>query len=219
MDEISIYNRPLSAAEIAAIYGARSSGKCVSPIPLIAGGPVDQSVDAYSPASFTVLADGPLPLQYQWTFDGTNLNGATDSILSFSAALPSQAGTYSVIVGTPPNTTNSSNAVLSVTLPPPPTILTQPASHIGVAEDYTTFTVAAQSQAPVPMYYQWSWDGTNLPGATTTELVISNLTLADAGTYKVQVSNPFFAQQPAGGLDDDSRADGNQSHCGQPGPK
>ena len=168
-------------------------------IPDIVDQPTNQTVGAYYPASLSVSAVGPEPVLYQWTFDGTNLNGATDSMLSFSAALPSQAGTYSVIVGTPPNTTNSSNAVLSVTLPPPPTILTQPASHIGVAEDYTTFTVSAQSQAPVPMYYQWNWDGTNLPGATTTELVIGNLTLADAGTYKVQVSNPFFStnSQPA----------------------
>ena len=199
VDELSIYSRALSATEIDSIYGARGQGKCIPPIPVIVSQPESTTLTAYYPADFTVVADGPVPLQYQWTFDGTNLNGATDSILSFSAALPSQAGTYSVIVGTPPNTTNSSNAVLSVTLPAAPTILTQPASHIGVAEDYTTFTVSAQSQAPVPMYYQWNWDGTNLPGATTTELVIGNLTLADAGTYKVQVSNPFFStnSQPA----------------------
>ncbi len=79
------------------------------------------------------------------------------------------------------------------TLPPAPSILTQPASHIGVVDDYTTFTVSAQSQAPVPMYYQWSRDGTNMAGATKSELVLSSLTLASAGTYAVQVSNPFFA--------------------------
>jgi hypothetical protein len=199
VDELSIYNRALSAAEIDSIYGARSSGKCVPSVPIIAAQPVPQTVTAYSPASFSVLADGSLPLLYEWTFDGTNLAGATNSTLSFDAALPSQAGTYSVIVGTEPNVTNSFNAVLTVTLPPPPTILTQPATHIGVVEDYTTFTVAAQSQAPVPMSYQWSFDGTNLPGANGSELVISNLTLANAGAYAVQVSNPFFAtnSQPA----------------------
>jgi hypothetical protein len=133
VDELSVYDRALSAAEIESIYGARSSGKCVPPVPIIAAQAISQIVTAYSPALFTVLADGPLPLLYQWTFDGTNLAGATNSTLSFDAALPSEAGTYSVIVGTAPNVTNSSNAVLTVTLPPPPTILSQPASHIGVA--------------------------------------------------------------------------------------
>jgi hypothetical protein len=199
IDEMSIYNQALSGADIAAIYGARAAGKCVPPVPIIAAQPASQTVTAYSPASFSILADGPVPLLYQWAFDGTNLTGATNSTLSFDAALPSEAGTYSVIVGTAPNTTNSSNAVLTVILPPAPTILTQPASHIGVAEDYTTFTVVAQSQEPVPMSYQWSFEGTNLASATNSELVISNLTLANAGAYTVQVSNPFFASnsQPA----------------------
>ncbi len=116
IDEMSIYNRPLSAAEIEDIYGVRSSGKCVPPVSLLPNQPVSQTVSAYNPASFSVLADGPLPLLYQWTFDGTNLAGATNSVLSIETVLPSNAGTYSVIVGTPPNTTNSSNAVPAIFL-------------------------------------------------------------------------------------------------------
>jgi hypothetical protein len=194
LDEVSIYNRPLSPSEISGIYGARAAGKCVSLIPAIVTEPPSQTVDAYYPVSFGVAADGPLPLVYQWTFDGTNIDGATNSSLSFDAVVPAQAGTYDVIVGTSPNAAISSNAVLTVTVTntPPPVILSEPASHIGVADDYTTFTVVAQSQAPVPTYYQWSWDATNLTGATNSELVISNLTLANAGTYAVQVSNPYY---------------------------
>jgi hypothetical protein len=57
----------------------------------------------------------------------------------------------------------------------------------------------AQSQAPVPTYYQWSWNGGNLTDATNSELVISNLRLGNAGTYAVLVSNPFYSSnsQPA----------------------
>jgi hypothetical protein len=183
-------------------YGVLASSNAVLTvdlIPDILSQPTNEAVGAYYPVLFSVGAVGPLPLLYQWTFDGTNLTGATNSTLFFGAALPSEAGTYSVIVGTAPNVTNSSNAVLTVILPPAPTILTQPASHIGVVADYTTFTVAAQSPAPAPTSYQWSFAGTNLPGATNTELIISNLTMANAGTYAVQVSNPFFASnsQPA----------------------
>ncbi|MGA2177504.1 MAG: immunoglobulin domain-containing protein [Verrucomicrobiota bacterium] len=241
IDELSVYNRPLTAAEIQATYNAGSAGKCLtlsSPfifsqptnqtifggytasfaivangaepvlyqwlfdgtnlsgatnatlsltnvqasqggtysvivsnsygwlsssnavlvvdlIPVLISQPSDQSVTAYSPASFSVLADGPVPLQYQWTFDGTNIANATNSALSFGAVLPGEAGTYAVIVGTEPNVALSSNVTLAVNLPLPPTILTQPASHIGVVGDFTTFTVSAASQAPVPMFYQW----------------------------------------------------------------
>jgi hypothetical protein len=199
VDELSVYDRALSAPEIGSIYGARSSGKCVAAVPVIAAQPVSQTVTAYSPASFSVLADGPLPLQYQWTFDGTNIEDATNSALSFSTVLPGEAGTYAAIVGMEPNAMLSSNATLIVDLPPAPTILTQPASHIGVVGNYTTFTILAASQAPVPLSYQWSQNGSSLTGATNSELVISNLTVANGGTYTVLVSNPFFGSnsQPA----------------------
>ena len=61
-------------------------------IPDIVDQPTNQTVGAYYPASLSVSAVGPEPLLYQWTFDGTNLTGATNSILSFDAALPSNAG-------------------------------------------------------------------------------------------------------------------------------
>jgi len=47
MDEISLYNRALSAAEIQAIYGAGSAGKCASgEAPVITIQPASQAVPA-----------------------------------------------------------------------------------------------------------------------------------------------------------------------------
>ena len=82
--------------------------------PIILAQPTNQTVVAYQPAAFSVVAEGPIPLQYQWTFDGTNIGGATNSALVFSNALPSETGTYGVILGTEPNVTVSSNVVLSL---------------------------------------------------------------------------------------------------------
>ena len=45
-----------------------------------------------SPASFKVSAVGPFPLLYQWTFDGTNINGATSSTLTISNTTSSNLG-------------------------------------------------------------------------------------------------------------------------------
>ncbi len=51
-----------------------------------------------------------------------------------------------------------------------------------------SFRVFANSTNP-PITYQWQHEGTNLLSATNTILVISNLTIADAGGYVAMVSN------------------------------
>lgn len=55
-----------------------------------------------------------------------------------------------------------------------------------------TFVVVASS-TNLPMSYQWLHEGTNLPGATSRMLVLSNLTLAHAGGYMAMVSNSIGA--------------------------
>ena len=70
-----------------------------------------------------------------------------------------------------------------------------------------------------PLQYQWQKNGTNLPGATSATLVLSNILAADAANYDVLVGNaagtnasaglrltvnppsaPFFTRQPGPGM-------------------
>ena len=44
-----------------------------------------------------------------------------------------------------------------------------------------------------PFYYQWETNGSVLPGATNSSLILTNLTLAASGHYSVIVSNPYGA--------------------------
>ena len=44
-----------------------------------------------------------------------------------------------------------------------------------------------------PLTYQWTRNGTNVPGATTSALALNNMQVANAGTYNVVVSNAFGA--------------------------
>jgi hypothetical protein len=44
---------------------------------------------------------------------------------------------------------------------------------------------------PLPLAYQWLHQGTNLPGATSPFLVLTNASASDAGTYQVTVTNAF----------------------------
>jgi alpha-tubulin suppressor-like RCC1 family protein len=69
-----------------------------------------------------------------------------------------------------------------------PAIATQPGNLIVNAGENASFTVAAGG--PPPLSYQWQHEGTNLAGASSSTLVISNAQPADAGNYTVVVSDP-----------------------------
>ena len=68
-----------------------------------------------------------------------------------------------------------------------PVILTQPSSQTNFEATPVTFTVKAGLE---PLSYQWSKNGTNVPGATEATLLIADVKTADAGSYSVAVQNP-----------------------------
>jgi len=114
IDEVSIYNRALSPAEILSIYNARSDGKCFPIAPVILSQPTNQTVLVGNTASFQVVASGTSPLNYQWNFNGTNISGATNTSFTLAGAQLSDAGNYFVVVTNIADNVTSSNAVLSV---------------------------------------------------------------------------------------------------------
>ena len=65
-------------------------------------------------ASFSVMAYGVPSLAYQWQFDGTNLNGATNSALTLRNAFPADAGNYTVAVSNIFGSVTSNPAMLTV---------------------------------------------------------------------------------------------------------
>jgi len=82
--------------------------------PLILTQPASQAVVVGNPATFRVLAAGAAPLSYQWSFNGTNLAGATASALALVNVQLDQAGTYAVQVTNTYGSTNSAAALLTV---------------------------------------------------------------------------------------------------------
>jgi hypothetical protein len=72
-----------------------------------------------------------------------------------------------------------------------PTITTQPAAVTKPSGQSHTFSVtpAATGALAGDFTYQWRKDGTNISGATSSTYTISNLVLADAGTYSVVVKS------------------------------
>jgi len=71
--------------------------------------------------------------------------------------------------------------------PVAPSIVTQPHAQTVAPGSTVTFTVVAKGTAPLS--YQWFKGENEIPGATSSSLVLVNVQQSDAGAYKVKVSN------------------------------
>ena len=69
----------------------------------------------------------------------------------------------------------------------PPVILSQPASRTLLFGSNVTLQVSATGT--LPLSYQWMLNGTNLPDATNPTLALPSIQYAQAGIYRVAVSN------------------------------
>jgi len=186
IDELSLYRRALSSAEVQGIFAASAAGKCATPQPLaILTPPQDVITSAGSNAVFSVVAEGTPPLRYQWLFNGAPLTGATQFRLTLPAVQGNQAGLYSVVVSDVTGSVTSSPARLTVIFPL--AIVTPPQSAMVVAGGSATFSVSAQGTGLLS--YQWFFNDTALAGANDTTLTLANVQVGQAGRYAIVVSD------------------------------
>ena len=115
------------------------------------------------------------------------LSGQTNATLTVTNAMPSALGNYYVMISNSFGTATS--AVVNLTLVYPPAITTNPVGFTNNLQTSNNLSVSATGTAPLS--YQWALNGTNLSGAISTNYVINGLSLAGAGAYTVQVSNPY----------------------------
>lgn len=66
--------------------------------PTITTSPKNVEVVAGDAVTFSVAATGSVPLEYQWSHDGTPLTGETGPTLTLPTVQGAAAGTYSVTV-------------------------------------------------------------------------------------------------------------------------
>ena len=122
----------------------------------------------------------------------TNVTTDGSCGVNFSVVLPVgvTAGQFISATATDANN-NTSEFGTNVTVyaAQTPTISVQPQNQSVPLGSNVTFSVAAAGTAPLS--YQWQFQSTNLAGATSSSLVLSNVQPANAGTYQVAVSNPF----------------------------
>jgi hypothetical protein len=130
LDEVALYNRALSATEVSAIFTAGSAGKCSpSSPPGIYAEPSGLTVTVGDSAAFSVGAGGTPPMVYQWSYNGSNIDGATATSLVLTNVQVAQAGIYAVAISNAFGVTNSSDATLTVN--PAPVCVGVPLGLVG----------------------------------------------------------------------------------------
>jgi uncharacterized repeat protein (TIGR03803 family) len=86
--------------------------------PNITAQPISQRVVSGGGVSFNVAAIGTAPIHYQWFFNNGLINNATNAIYAIQVISTNNTGYYSVVVSNIVNSVTSSNALLTVLVPP-----------------------------------------------------------------------------------------------------
>jgi PKD repeat protein len=132
----------------------------------------------------------PLVGQAAWTGDS---GGFITTVLNLPASVSGQNIQLRWRVGSDLDFSELGWYVDSVTITTygccanPPVITSQPQNQSVLVGDMASFNVAASGTAPLG--YQWRLYGTNLPGATGTNLTRLNVQPVDVGPYTVVVTN------------------------------
>lgn len=158
--------------------------------------PLSRTNSAGTTATFSVAPNGTPPFTYRWwkgtapLSDGGNIAGASTAALTLSNVLAADAGSYFVGVTNRVGGTKSAVAVLAVN---DPAIVAQPIGHAYFSGDTALLSVTVGGTPTLA--YKWYKDnaavgnGSRISGATASTLTVGNLSSADAGTYRVIVTN------------------------------
>jgi len=173
------------------------TGTVTPTAPGISSQPVGTNVIAGKNAVFTVTAGGTAPLTYVWSknnnalTDGGNISGSHTATLTVANVSSGDAGNYSVAVANSVSSVTSSNAALSVILPP--AITAQPQGQTAAAGGTAGFSVTATGTGSLGYFWLKNGvalaNGTKYSGVNSSALGISAITTADAGNFSVIVSN------------------------------
>ncbi len=158
--------------------------------PIITRQPVDILVASNGVAAFSVEGAGGGVLRYQWLKDGSPLADQTNVTLTFTTTGLGSEGLYSAIVTDANGSIESRGAGLSIAIQP--VFIVQPLSQTVAAGSDVTFTVTVSGN-PLPFGFEWRKGAvfyrTNAVNSYTTTMTITNVSAADASTYRVVVRN------------------------------
>jgi uncharacterized repeat protein (TIGR01451 family) len=187
-NSILMVSNVASAATVSVVVAGDCGGPITNTATLTVNTPVsalplvDQATCPAGTAVFTTVASGTGPFTYSWLKDGNLINGQNSSTLLLTNLTAADSAVYAVVVdGACGAVTNS--AALVVNSPATASALTSQTNCAGATAVFSTTVTGSGLFA-----LQWFHDRNLLPDQTGTALVISNLSVADTGSYSVVVS-------------------------------
>ncbi|HTV41750.1 MAG TPA: DUF2341 domain-containing protein [Candidatus Sulfotelmatobacter sp.] len=192
INEVALYNRALTPAEVQADYYA------IGFVPLnVQIQPSSWTTNSGANVTFTAtVGGGTQPFSYQWSGLGGSIAGQTNATLVLSNVQTSASGTYSVTVA---NQYGSTNVTVQLTVTTGPAEIPaggdiEPTSLVVYAESPVTLTV--NPSGSLPFDCQWYQDGVAVAGATNTSYSFAALT--GTNTYYCSVSNAYSYTEGSG---------------------
>jgi hypothetical protein len=172
--------------------------------PYITGQPLGVSVAPGAVANFNAAANANPAPNYQWQLSTnrgrtwSNITaaayvGATTPSLSFVTTQAMNTYCFRLMAMNSEGTAISNTAVLAIGAPP--VIFRHPSGRTIRAGQTMVFSAGVTGKTPLK--YQWQFNNVNLSntgnvrGASSTVLTLSKVTLANAGKYRLVVTNPF----------------------------
>ncbi|MDZ4289554.1 MAG: immunoglobulin domain-containing protein, partial [Prosthecobacter sp.] len=174
-------------AKIVTAYGMATTDDAVLGVilpPRIDVPPAAVTVNVGQPAGFTVEATG-VGMTYQWQKGTADIPGETGTTYSIPVTTADSAGFYRCVV------TNVAGSVPTVaaklTVVSTPQITGHPADLLDFSAGQTaTFTVTVDG---VNLSYQWQKNEQNLNAQTNATLIMANVTVGHAGSFRCVVTN------------------------------
>jgi hypothetical protein len=134
----------------------------------------------------------------EWIIDGIRLATVTQASLSGSNVFVGYWDGYASISDNPNLSFGLVDNVRVEVPAVPPSIASQPSG--GAVWEGSNFVFSVAATGTPPLAYQWQSHGTNIPGATESTCLLSNLKCGQSGSYSVIVSNIAGTDASTGAL-------------------
>lgn len=180
VDEVAIFDRALTTAEVQTLYSA-----ALPAILAVRQTPADPIYEGLN-VTYQAVVARTATVTYQWRKEGQPLSGQTASSLVLPSVSFPDVASYDVIARIGSTSLTSAPVSLAI-VSSAPVVSAPPTSATRFLNGTVRFTTAAVGTQP--MEFTWR-KGETLVGSGPT-LTITDLQASDAGTYTVTISNPL----------------------------
>ena len=157
--------------------------------PAISAQPQSSSVMAGEPITLRVAATGLTQESVQWYKDNNAISGENGDILTIASAQTSDQGLYHAVVSDASNALRTLSALITVHEQQLPLSVAQQPNSYSLAPGQNAILAVVVSGGTGDYSYVWQKGGSIIPGASSSQLELINVTENDAGSYRVTISD------------------------------